>query len=483
MAEQNYKDFFEEAMNQIREELKSTGNENEFILNFNISYLEDTISEIKVGVASKFLWDRMVQKGNISKIQSKINELTGQNINISPVFNTKPAEPVQTQISTNNFSQTKSIENQNSEVEKKESQPDYNYEESEIPSVPRHPDLKNMEEFTFENFVPGDNSQFAYLNCIEAAKKPGDKKFNPILLYGPSGIGKTHLMVSIGNYIYSHNPKTKLCFTTTEDFLNDFTRSLRQRSTDDFKKKYRKLDVLLVDDIQFLAGKESLQDELFFTFDEILKHKGQIVFTSDRGLTEIKGIQERITTRLKQGKILDLKIPDYETRLAIIDKKLELLGKSINQEVKEFIAKNFQSNVREIEGAIGTMISYAELMKKELTLEIAMEQLGSSINSAGNGIITVDSILKAVSDFYSISIDDLKGTSRKKTVAIPRHIAIYLCRDLTEYSLSEIGEEFGGRDHSTVLSSINKIEDCIKTGDIGISDIIKALTKQIKNSN
>lgn len=492
MAEQNYKDYFEEAMNQIRNELKSTGNENEFILNFNISYLEDTISEIKVGVASKFLWDRMVQKGNISKIQSKINEITGQNITLSPVFNSKPVEQVSPAFS--NIQVEQSNPNTQTEINFKPKQNNSyqpssnnsNFEhnnDSDSPKISRHPDLKDMEEFTFENFVPGANSQFAYLNCIEAAKKPGDKKFNPILLYGPSGVGKTHLMVSIGNYIYSQNPKVKLCFTTTEDFLNDFTRSLRQKSTDDFKKKYRKLDVLLVDDIQFLAGKESLQDELFFTFDEILKHKGQIVFTSDRGLTEIKGIQDRISTRLKQGKILDLKIPDYETRLAIIDKKLDFLGKTINQEVKEFIAKNFQSNVREIEGALKTMIDYAELMHKELTLEIAMEQLGSSINPAGNGIITIEAILKAVSEFYSVSINDLKSSSRKKTVAVPRHIAIYLCRELTEYSLSEIGEEFGGRDHSTVLSSINNIDDRIKTGDLSISDIVKALTKQIKNAN
>ncbi|MBR1535862.1 MAG: chromosomal replication initiator protein DnaA [Treponema sp.] len=475
MAEQNYKDFFEEAMNQIREELKSSGKENEFILNFNISYIEDTISEIKVNVASKFMWDRMIQKGNISKIESKINELTGQIITLSPVINLKPTE-VSSSVSSSPESEKPFLKSENSENQSS----DIFLNSSSQNQFNSHPQL--IEDYTFENFVPGDNSQYAYSACLAAAKSPGHKNYNPILLYGPSGVGKTHLMVSIGNYIYSKNPSTKISYITTESLMNEFTAALRQHTTEKFTKKYRKLDVLLLDDIQFLEKSEKLQDELFYTFDEIYNRKGQIVFTSDRPVSEIKGIVERLRTRFARGQNIDLKIPDYETRLAIIDKKLEIQGKSISQEVKEFIAKSFQSNVREIEGALGTMISYAELMNKELTLDIAMEQLGSSINSSGLSIITLETIQKVVSDFYNISIDDLKSSSRKKTVAVPRHIAIYLSRVLTEYSLSEIGEEFGGRDHSTVLSSYDNIDKRIKTGDMAISDIINALTKQIKNS-
>lgn len=500
MSEQLYKEIFEEAMNLLREEYKSAGNENEFILNFNLSYIEDTISEIKVGVASKFLWDRMVQKGNVAKIQSTITELSGQNINLSPVFNFKPqvssqqnqvsqghsAQPVQVQSETPKTAESQPQEP--SSTPKAQPKKFFDTDSSDFsalshsePQIPRHPQL--IEDFTFENFIPGDNSDYAYKACLAASENPGSKNYNPILLYGPSGVGKTHLMVAIGNYIYNHNPKLKIAYITTESMMNEFTASIRERTTDKFTKKYRKLDVLLLDDIQFLEKSEKLQDELFYTFDEIYNRKGQIVFTSDRPLKDINGIVERLKTRFGRGQNIDLKVPDYETRLAIIDKKLEFQGKTIPQDVKELIAQTFQSSVRELEGALSRMIGYAELMHKDLTLEIAKEQLNDSINPAGSGIISVDTIQKAVSEFYNVTVDDLKSSSRKKTVAVPRHIAIYLCRELTEYSLDEIGEEFGGRDHSTVISSINNIEDRLKTGDLAISDIIKALTKQIVKGN
>ena len=483
MSEQLYKEIFEEAMNLLHEEYKSAGNENEFILNFNLSYIEDTISEIKVGVASKFLWDRMVQKGNVSKIQSTITELSGQSINLSPVFNFKPQVSVQqNQVSqiSQTISETSKIDESPSQ-ENIESQ-DFSSPKAKIQSqIEPHPQL--IEDFTFENFIPGDNSDYAYKACLAAAENPGSKNYNPILLYGPSGVGKTHLMVAIGNSIYYRNPKLKIAYITTESMMNEFTASIRERTTDKFTKKYRKLDVLLLDDIQFLEKSEKLQDELFYTFDEIYNRKGQIVFTSDRPLKDINGIVERLKTRFGRGQNIDLKVPDYETRLAIIDKKLEFQGKSIPKDVKELIAQTFQSSVRELEGALSRMIGYAELMNKDLTIEIAKEQLSDSINPAGSGIISVETIQKAVSEFYNVSVDDLKSSSRKKTVAVPRHIAIYLCRELTEYSLDEIGAEFGGRDHSTVISSINNIEDRLKTGDLAISDIIKALTKQIGKGN
>ncbi|MBR1723210.1 MAG: chromosomal replication initiator protein DnaA [Treponema sp.] len=504
MSEQNYKEFFEEAMNLIHEELKASGNENEFILNFNISYIEDTITEIKVSVPSKFLWDRMVKKGNISVIESKINELTGQSITLTPSFNFMPQIPSQksapatlkTNEDVQNSQKTVSppprkpsfftdiVTEENSSIQNgSDSQDDY----SLIPKAPAQPMLiphpQLIEDYTFDNFVPGDNSDYAYKACLAAAENPGSKNYNPILLYGPSGVGKTHLMVSIGNYIYEHSPSKKICYTTTESFMNDFTAALRQKTTDKFIKKYRSFDVFLLDDIQFLEGKEKLTDEVFFTFEAIYKRKGQIVFTSDRSIKFIKGIEERIGSRFKYGPNIDLKAPSFETRLAIIDKKLEVQGKIIPQDVKEFIAKNFQSNVRELEGALSRMIGYADLMHKDLTLEIAKEQLNDSINPTNSGIVSVETIQKAVSEFYNVSVDDLKSASRKKTVAVPRHIAIYLCRELTEYSLDEIGEEFGGRDHSTVISSISNIEDKLKTGDIAISDIVKALTKQIVKGN
>ncbi len=470
MSEQNYKDFFEEAMNQIQQEYISAGMENDFKLYFNFEYVEDTISEITVSVASEFMWNRMVSKGNVDKVQKKINELTGQNIKIVHVINSKPAasttfsaEPIQKSNLVSETSQKKEF----SAVKKEES------------SENKHPQLN--EEFTFDTFIPGDNSQYAYSACIAAAKAPGSQNYNPILLHGSSGLGKTHLMVSVGNYIYSHNNSVKLSFITAESLMNEFTTAIREHTVDKFQKKYRKLDVLLLDDIQFLEKSEKLQEEIFYIFDDIYNRKGQIIFTCDRPISEIKGIADRLRTRFIRGLNIDLKAPDYETRIAIIDKKLEIQGKSISQDVKEFIAKNFQASVRELEGALSKGISYAELMHKELTLDIMKELVSDSINAQSSGIVNIDVIQKVVCDYYNVSIAELKSSKREKRIAFTRHIAIHLARKLTEYSLDEIGKEFGGRDHTTIMNSLNKIENTLKT-DSSLADTIKILEKQIKEN-
>lgn len=482
MSEQNYKDFFDESMSQIQQEYISSGNENDFKLYFNFEYVEDTISEITVSVASEFMWTRMLKKGNVEKLQKKINELTGQNISIRHIVNAKTVEspsfvpPVDS--SNSNF-QEKSSQILNNE--KTENLPPENKKSVSSPkkSENKHPQLN--EDFTFNTFIPGANSQYAYSACIAAAKNPGSKKTNPILLYGSSGLGKTHLMISVGNYIYENQPELKIGYLTTETFMNEFTSAIREKSTDKFTKKYRKLDVLLLDDIQFLEGKEGLQNELFYTFEDIYNRKGQLVFTSDRPITEIKGIEDRLKTRFTAGLSIDMKAPDYETRLAIIEKKLEIQGKTVSQEIKEFIAKNIQSNVRELEGALSKSMGYAELMNRELTLDIVKELLSDSITSRNSNIVTVDSIQKTVSEYYNVSIADLKSSKRDKRIAVPRHISIWICRHLTEYSLTDIGEEFGGRDHTTIMSSLKKIDDLLKT-DSTLADTIKVLEKQIKGA-
>lgn len=481
MSEQNYKDFFEEAMNQIHQQYVSSENENDFKLYFNFEYVEDTISEITVSVASEFMWTRMVKKGNVEKLQQKINELTGQNISIKHIVSSKAAETpafIPSDFQTKKSSDEKKKKNVKNE-ETAVSFPNFEEHDVQKKNTNKHPQLND--EFTFSTFIPGDNSQYAYSACIAASKNPGTKKTNPILLYGSSGLGKTHLMVSVGNYIYEHFPELKIGYLTTESFMNEFTSAIRDRTTDKFTKKYRKLDVLLLDDIQFLEGKEGLQNELFYTFEDIYNRKGQLVFTSDRPITEIKGIEDRLKTRFTAGLSIDMKAPDYETRLAIIDKKLEIQGKTVSQEIKEFIAKNIQSNVRELEGALSKSLGFEELMNQKITLDIVKDLLSDSINSRESNVVSVDSIQKAVSEFYTVSIAELKSSKRDKRIAVPRHIAIWLCRNLTEYSLTDIGEEFGGRDHTTVMSSVNKIENLLKT-DSTLSDTIKLLEKQIKGN-
>lgn len=311
------------------------------------------------------------------------------------------------------------------------------------------------------------------------AKNPG-KAYNPILIYGGVGLGKTHLMQALGNFIYSNNEKSKIAYTSAENFTNEFTASLKNQTIDNFKKKYRSLDVLLLDDIQFLEGKEGTQEELFHTFNSIYDKNGQIVFTSDRPIKELKGFTERISSRFSRGLNVDLQPPNYENRLAIIQKKLELLHKSIPQDVIEYIAKNCQTNVRDIESCITKSIGFAELVGKPLTVEIAQNQLRDTINDPYSGTITIENIQKVVAEHYNVSVADLKSKKKDRKFVIPRQISIFICCSLTEYSTTEIGNEFGGRDHTTIMHARDKVESLLKT-DSSMNSTVNLLIRATKD--
>ena len=448
MSSQNYKDFFEEAIKQIREEMNENNQSDEFTLWFNMDYVEDTLSQITVSVSSEFMWIQMNSKKYVQRLEDKINELTGQQISITHIVKNKQTvsipkkEPLPEP-------KTKTAEPEIVHQVEKKSEPTEN-------SHKKHPQLN--ENFTFETFVPGENSIYAYNASISAAKNPG-KAYNPILIYGGVGLGKTHLMQALGNFIYSNNEKTKIAYTSAENFTNEFTASLKNQTIDNFKKKYRSLDVLLLDDIQFLEGKEGTQEELFHTFNSIYDKNGQIVFTSDRPIKELKGFTERISSRFSRGLNVDLQPPNYENRLAIIQKKLELLHKSIPQDVIEYIAKNCQTNVRDIESCITKSIGFAELVGKPLTVEIAQNQLRDTINDPYSGTITIENIQKVVAEHYNVSVSDLKSKKKDRKFVIPRQISIYICCSLTEYSTTEIGNEFGGRDHTTIMHARDKFKN------------------------
>lgn len=333
---------------------------------------------------------------------------------------------------------------------------------NQISKPATHPSLRD--DYTFENFVPGTNSQYAYSASKRAAETPG-KDYNPMLIYGGVGLGKTHLMQAIGNYIYAHNNNAKICYISAEAFTNEFFYSIRDKKTEDFKKKYRNLDVLLLDDIQFLTEKEATQEELFYAFNEIYDRKGQLVFTCDRPIDEIKKLTDRLKTRFTRGVTIDLQPPDYETRRAILEQKMTSRGKSIPSDVVDYIAQHIQSNVRDLEGCMNKMIGYIELIGQDLTIETAKELLKdkiSSITSSGN--VTIESIQKAVARYYGLKHTDLIGKKKSKQYILPRQIAIYLSRKLmSEYSLKDIGSAFGGRDHTTIISAIDKVELQVKT--------------------
>lgn len=469
MSSQNYKDFFEESIKQIREEMNANNQSDEFTLWFNMDYVEDTLSQITVSVSSEFMWIQMNSKKYVQRLEDKINELTGQQISITHIVKNKQTVSVPKKEPLPETKQTTTEPEIIHQVEKK-SGPTEN-------SHKKHPQLN--ENFTFETFVPGENSIYAYNASISAAKNPG-KAYNPILIYGGVGLGKTHLMQALGNFIYSNNEKSKIAYTSAENFTNEFTASLKNQTIDNFKKKYRSLDVLLLDDIQFLEGKEGTQEELFHTFNSIYDKNGQIVFTSDRPIKELKGFTERISSRFSRGLNVDLQPPNYENRLAIIQKKLELLHKSIPQDVIEYIAKNCQTNVRDIESCITKSIGFAELVGKPLTVEIAQNQLRDTINDPYSGTITIENIQKVVAEHYNVSVADLKSKKKDRKFVIPRQISIFICCSLTEYSTTEIGNEFGGRDHTTIMHARDKVESLLKT-DSSMNSTVNLLIRATKD--
>lgn len=465
MSSQNYQVFWQEALKQLSEEYKSNGKEDEFKIWFKMDYVEDHDNVIVVNVPSEFLKIQMMSRGYVEQIKSKLMEITGQSdFTIEIQYNN--ATPVSAPAPAQEKVEVKPAKKEEKKTDKKES------------SGKHHPQL--MEKFTFENFVPGDNNNYAYSATLAAAKNPGKSDtLNPILLYGGVGLGKTHLMQSLGNYIYQHDEKAKICFISSENFFNEFYYSLQNNQMNKFKNKYRNYDVFLFDDIQFLIGKESLQEECFHTFNGLMEHHAQMVFTCDRPINELKGIEDRLKTRFSSGVCIDLKPPSYENRIAIIRKKLEIEQKIIRNDVVEYIAKNIQMNVRDLEASIKKIVGYQDLIQTEVTIEIAQDLLKDTISEATGNAVSMETILKVVADIENTSIADIKGKGRSKRLAETRHIAIYVARELLEYSYSELGGEFGGRDHTTILSAYNGIADRIKT-DPSFEKRIKDIMNSIK---
>lgn len=462
MDKKDYKKIWNEAYEQIREDYKSKNLEEEFDIWFRMDYIEGSVDSIKISIPSEFMLATIIKKGYLNEIKSKITNLCGRKIKIFCVV-TK-----QNETSSNEISKTEKknifLKNENQNYKLK------NY-------------LQLREDFTFENFVRGENNEYAYSASLAAAKQPG-KKYNPLFIYGGVGLGKTHLMQAIGHYIFNNSPigkkKLKICYTTAENFLNEMTFAIRDNSSERFQQKYRTLNVLLLDDIHFLQNKIATQEEVFFTFESLSKIHAQIVFTCDRPPAELNGISERLKSRFTSNLIIDLQPPSYEVRKAILLKKLELKQKKIPENVIDFIAKNINSNVRDLESCLENTIAYSELLKKELTIEIVERYLNIK-TKISNEKISIKSIQQFVANYYNISLDDIRGVKRNKKIVFSRHIAIYISRILTEFSFNEIALEFGGKDHSTVIHSFNKIESLLKT-DEKLNFVVESLIKQIRKN-
>ncbi len=340
--------------------------------------------------------------------------------------------------------------------------------------------------YTFDTFIVGDNNDYAHAASLKVAEEPGDT-YNPLFIYGGPGLGKTHLMHAIANYILENDKSKKVIYVTSETFTNEIVDAVRDSKNEhstarqEFRNKYRNVDVLLIDDIQFIIGKESTQLEFFHTFNHLYESQKQIIISSDKHPSTMTMLEERLRSRFEMGLTVDVKPPTYETRMAILRKKLSEENIILDDNILDYIASNIVSNIRELQGAINKVISFSNLCDKEITMELAKEALADMINPNMKREITVEYIAETVADHFGITVKDLLSSKRNSNIVFPRHICMYLCRELTGNALAEIGSKLGNRHHSTILHSIELIEKKLKNGDNNeeLKKTIDVLNKQI----
>jgi chromosomal replication initiator protein len=451
-GKKGFESFWKETLKDIQSELS----EQEFATWFrDVSYGGSGDSHIVLSVPSSFYKDQISQR-YLPRIEGKLQELSGQQLVIK--------------FSVQRKSREKAAHEEASRAPKGEDSGSRKRQ---------HPQLNK--EYTFERFIIGESNSFAANASLAISRNPGTG-YNPCLIYGGVGLGKTHLVQAIGNSVYREFPDLKVAYVTVETFTNEFILSLQKGTGHQFKNKYRSVDLLLIDDIQFLQGKEGTQDELFHTFNALYDANKQMVFTSDKPVSELKSLSDRLRSRFERGLNVDLQPPNYETRIAILNKKIEEKKIVIQDEVVELIGRNVTANVRDLEKALTKLIAYSELVNKTISLETAQQQLKDFFAQPGQKNITIEHIQKVVSEYFGLTYKDLRGKRRTKAVAFPRQVACYIARELTEYSTTEVGAEFGGRDHTTVMHACQKIEDRMKI-DPTLEPTVQALIKKIRENN
>ncbi len=402
--------------------------------------LSEGDDRIVVSVPSEFAKD-WLQSKYYSNIQSILHDLTGKEVDITFVV----------------------------------SRPEVHEKEPEEPQNSGH--LLNP-KYTFSSFVVGNSNKFAHAACLAAARDPG-RAYNPLFIYGGVGLGKTHLLQAIGHEILSRRPGADLIYTTTEKFTNEVIYAIQQNRINEFHEYYRTVEVLLIDDIQFLAGKERTQEEFFHTFNALYDRNRQIVVTSDRPPKELQGIADRLRSRFEMGLLADIQPPDLETRIAILQKKADMEHVDIPQEVINYVAGHSFSNIRELEGSLVRLVAVASLQNREITLDVTREVLRDIVPKSSNKI-NIARIMEEVSRFFKLDVKDLTARRRTHDIAIPRQIAMYLAREYTDDSLISIGEKFGGRDHTTVMYAYDKIALERKSDqalDAAIHEILSSLER------
>ena len=339
--------------------------------------------------------------------------------------------------------------------------------------------LPEMAGYTFDRFIVGGSNKFAHAAAVAVANKPGDK-FNPLFIYGNSGLGKTHLLLAIGQAIHERDKNTSIVYIKGDDFTNEMIKSIRANTTAEFRDRYRKVDLLLVDDIQFIAGRPGTQEEFFHTFNSIYEAGGQIVITSDRPPLDMALLDERLRTRFEGGLMADIQPPDLETRMAITRNKAAQLGLILSDEAVSYIAEKITANIRQLEGVIKRLTAYKEILNDVITIDSVKRAIEDIIRD-GENIPKPENIIRETAKFYNLREEELRGQSRSKSTTMARQIAMYLMRQLTNLSLSAIGEEFDGRNHATVLSSIRKVEE-LMAKDGKFSSVVLDITSNITTS-
>jgi len=461
MAEFDYKGFWDEALRQLRTEL----GEEEFSAWFSdIKYLRSGENSVVIGFPSGLHRDKVKARYQ-NGIKANLKKLAGGDIALEfEIVPGNKAEKTDNPVAdaAGNTAESSGHSSENPSAKK--------------PTKKQHPHMRD--DFTFEKYIIGENNNFAANAALAISRNPGTA-YNPFLVYGGVGLGKTHLMQAIGNHIHE-NSNHKVIYVTSEDFLNEYVQAIREKEMSAFKNKFRyNTDVLLIDDIQFFQEKEQIQEEFFHTFNTLITAKKQIVVTCDRPPSELKKFNDRLTTRFIQNLVVDLQPPRYEVRCAILKSTADSRGVAIPNEVIDIISKNISSNIRDLIGALNTLISYTEIMGRPITLEIAQQKLRDIFASRRQANLSMEIIQKVVADFYSLSSNDLKGRKRNQKIAYPRQLSMYICREMTDFSTTEIGEAFGGRDHTTVMHSIDKIQGLLIT-DPSLDSTIENLKRQIK---
>ena len=475
MANLDYKTVWNETFSLLKKEL---GDDEYDIWFSKVEYIRAEGSEICAEVPSNFFLE-MFKPKYLPRIIEKLGELAGENLTVTLEVPEKGAKPRETAPPA-----------KEEKLAGKNSLPSIETSPVKTPSikVEKKKNLSQLqEEYTFETYVVGEINSYAYNVALAVAKNPGaNKMYNPYLIYGGTGLGKTHLMQAIGHYIHQHSD-LKILYITGEGFMREFVEvvGLGHKNRDSFAKKYRNVDALLIDDIHVIERGAGTQDELFYTFEALHNNKKQLVFTCDRPISELKGMAPRLQSRFESGVNIELNLPKYEELIAILKIKMEMrnieLKKNIiiSDEIIEMIINKISSNVRVMQGALNKLMGYADLINKPVTVEIAQRELKDVFADPKQGNMSVDIIQKVIAEEYHLTPNDLKGKKRTKSIVRPRQISMYLCRELTEYSLTEIGESFGNRDHTTVLHSCKLIEEESRS-DTNLYSALERLKRMIK---